>query len=106
MANFSSTIRSVPITSYYDCQPVTKTYEYIASGLFTIATQTYANKQIINDGLNGVLIDDTAGAFCESLIFVKKHLKDIDKEKIRETLQRCGWEHIVVNYLVPIIELI
>lgn len=94
----------VPIKPYYDYQPVTKSYEYIKSGLFTIATNTSANQQIVVNEVNGILIDDTAEAFCESLIFVKKHLCNIDKKNIRGTLLGCGWKEIVDKYLVPIIE--
>lgn len=37
----------VPKTDYYEFQPPTKTFEYIISGLYTIATSTHANSEII-----------------------------------------------------------
>ena len=56
----------VPITEYYTCQPPTKTFEYILSGLFTIATATDENKKIVSEA-NGLLIDDTEDAFADAL---------------------------------------
>ena len=56
----------VPMTEYYDKQPVTKTYEYLLSGLPAIATATYEHKVIIN-GSNGVLIDDNPESFAIGL---------------------------------------
>jgi hypothetical protein len=40
----------------------------------------------------------------QPLIFVKKHLCNIDKKNIRGTLLDCGWKEIVDKYLDPIIE--
>ena len=96
-------ISYVPITEYFEYQPPTKTYEYILSGLFCIATQTYANKEIINDQ-NGLLISDNANEFSlalEKFLSIKKQLND---EQIRSTLLSHTWENIIDKKLRPIIE--
>lgn len=92
----------VPITECYQHQPPTKTYEYILSGLYCIATNTYSNKCIINDK-NGVLIDDTAEAFANSLSQISRISDSLNSETIRDTLLESTWEHIVKNRLEVIL---
>jgi len=95
-------ISYVPITDYYNHQPPTKTYEYILSGLFTIATNTYSNREVINN-VNGVLIEDTPEDFSQALEFI--HLnRNFDSKNIRETLIEHTWEKIVNSKLIPILE--
>ena len=86
----------VPMTDYYDCQPVTKTFEYLLSGMPVIATGTVENKTVINNQ-NGVLIGDTAEDFFSGIksIFNKKY----ESDKIRLTSQGYTWENIVQNNL-------
>lgn len=52
----------VPMTSFYDVQPVTKTFDYLLSGMVVLATATSENKLVIDES-NGVLIDDTSAGF-------------------------------------------
>lgn len=91
----------VPITEAYNHQPPTKTYEYINSGLFTIATNNQVHREtVIRDC--GILIDDTVEAFCKALY-------DINSMKIDErSVRNCGvhylWEPIVMNDLVASLE--
>lgn len=92
----------VPITEYYDNQPPTKTFEYVLSGLYTIATATLANKQIINHD-NGLLILDTPDSFAQSLETVLLCRETFDEKKIRASLQDYTWDKIVANILVPIL---
>lgn len=84
----------VPITEYYDFQPATKSFEYILSGLYTIATGTYCNKEIINES-NGVIIDDTPEAFASAVLGVYNHLGEIQKTDIQLTLSDYTWKNIV-----------
>lgn len=96
-------ISFVPQTDYYEFQPPTKTFEYILSGLYTIATNTFANKEIIND-INGCLIDDNAEAFAKSLEYVWSKRKEFKTEIIKESLSEYRWESIVKKYMIPILE--
>ena len=93
----------VPMTPYYEYQPVTKSFEYIMSGLFCIATSTYANKQIIKDD-NGILINDTAVEFCKALEFIYLNPTLFCSSKIRESLVDYRWKNLVNKVLIPIIE--
>lgn len=91
----------VPMTEFYNHQPPTKTYEYILSGLFTIGTSTHCNKEIINSN-NGILIEDNPESFSQALEYIYL-IRDLNSEKIRETLLEHTWEKIVNNILVPIL---
>lgn len=92
----------IPVTEYYNHQPPTKTYEYILSGLFTIATNTYSNREIINS-VNGFLIEDTPKAFSKALEFIYLN-RNFDSQNIRETLREHTWEKIVKDKVIPILE--
>lgn len=93
-------ISYVPITSYFDIQPPTKTFEYVLSGIFTIATGTQENIKIINEK-NGVLIQDTPDAFCDALSFYVNHYEFLKEEVIRESLREYNWKTIVKDILAP-----
>ena len=92
----------VPMTEYYEHQPVTKTYEYILSGIPCIATDTYENRKIINR-TNGVLCDDNMISFAHALEEITQRDKNYDSNKIRTTLEGCGWDEIVRNNLIPLL---
>lgn len=93
----------IPITEYYQFQPPTKTYEYVLSGLYTIATSTQANKKIINKE-NGVLISDNIDSFSCALKGIGSKKDELSSSEIRETLKNHTWEFIVNNYLIPVLE--
>lgn len=87
-------ISYIPITDYYNVQPPTKTFEYVMSGLFVIATATEENKKIVTNE-NGILINDTAQDFAIGLQKVYDSRFGIDEYKIRKSLLGYGWECIV-----------
>lgn len=90
----------VPVTQMYDFQPPTKTFEYMNSGLYCIATQTFANKEVITSA-NGILIPDNAEDFCNALhAFIQSKEKISDKE-IRKAGQVYLWKNIVEQQLLP-----
>ena len=96
-------ISFIPIIDYYQYQPPTKTFEYILSGLYCIATKTKANTEIIN-GENGILIEDTEHAFLYALEKILNY-NHINSEIIRNTLmEKYNWRYIVEKSLYPIIE--
>ena len=97
-------ISYIPQKECYQFQPPTKSYEYILSGLYCIATGTVSNKEIINPS-NGIIIDDTPFAFYEALSYVANNMHSISRLKIRETLMGSHtWNSIVEKSLKPIIE--
>jgi hypothetical protein len=95
-------ISFVPITEYYDFQPVTKTFEYILSGMYCIATNTYSNRLIISKE-NGLLIEDSSDAFNKSLEYVYKEMASFKSDLIKNTLKDYTWHNIVKTYLLPIL---
>jgi glycosyltransferase involved in cell wall biosynthesis len=91
-------ISYVPITDYYDVQPVTKTFEYLLSGMPVIATNTSENRKVINQE-NGVLVGETPEEFYSGMKLVLEKVKLFDSAKIRNTSMNFTWEHIVINNL-------
>lgn len=96
-------ISYIPITDYYEYQPPTKTFEYILSGLFCLATNTYSNRKIINNK-NGILIRDTPNDFTKGLIEIYKIRNELNSQIIRETLMNYQWKDIINKYLIPVVE--
>lgn len=93
----------VPITDYYMYQSPTKTYEYIMSGLICIATETYANKMIINKE-NGVLCKDTPESFCNALGNIYNNFEKYNVNDVKKTVEDNNWFNIIRNYLLPILD--
>lgn len=90
----------VPITECYNHQPPTKTYEYILSGLYTIATSTFCNNEIVNEN-NGILIKDSDGDFANAIDYICQNCRQFNSQVIRETILESTWENIVKRYLLP-----
>ncbi len=96
----------IPITPYFNFQPPTKTLEYMASGLPTIATATYANRELINHKKNGLLADDNSNAFANAicqLLENKNHSLKMGN-LAREDAHQYSWDKIVKTNLLPLYE--
>jgi glycosyltransferase involved in cell wall biosynthesis len=89
----------VPITDYYNFQPVTKTYEYFLAGLPVIATATYEHKRIIEPH-NGVLILNTPQSFAQGLENIYQQRENFRAENIRHQAAQFSYAHIVDTHLV------
>lgn len=94
-------ISYVPLNQYYEYQPATKTYEYLISGLPTIATATYENKKLLIPEA-GVLIEDTADSFSKGIL--KFQGQKFDSEYIRKRYSQYTWEKVVKDKFIPLIE--
>lgn len=92
----------VPITDFYNVQPPTKTYEYIINGLYTIATSTNENKNIINNS-NGILCFDTPIDFAKSLNTCLSKRNEINSDTVRDSLKEYQWINLINNKLIPFI---
>ena len=88
----------VPMTPYYEYQPVTKLFEYMLSGMPVIATNTYENKLIV-DINNGVLINDTPEEFCNGLITIYNRRNLYNSFDIRKSVETYTWGNIINNNL-------
>jgi glycosyltransferase involved in cell wall biosynthesis len=93
----------VPINRLYDCQPPTKTFEYLLGGLPVIATKTSENAAVITDR-NGLLINDTPTAFYEALKTLARTRDLYSSERIRTEALKYSWEGIVRSNLVPYLD--
>ena len=92
----------IPVTSYYDCQPATKTFEYLGAGMICIATNTTENRKLINE-TNGILCEDNRDAFCDALEQAWKKRTLWDSESIRASVKEHSWEEIarqLRNYIL------
>lgn len=92
----------IPITDYYQYQPPTKTFEYVMAGLFTIATATQSNKEIISE-INGLTIIDSPDAFADAIVTVYDKRSTINSYEISHSLEEYRWDNIVNKYLVNIL---
>jgi glycosyltransferase involved in cell wall biosynthesis len=92
----------VPQVRYFDLQPPTKLYEYIAAGLLTISTSTSAAREIIKEGVNGFLARDTPQEFADKMFeVVDNHWEDRLKivATAYQTIEKYNWEYIIDNYV-------
>jgi glycosyltransferase involved in cell wall biosynthesis len=96
-------ISYVPMTDYFDCQPATKTFEYIMSGMFCLATDTSENRKVIT-AENGLLCKDNPTALYNAMkqLYLKKNT--LNDQVIRKSLDAFKWENIVNNNLKNYIE--
>ena len=98
-------ISFIPITDYYEYQPATKTFEYVLSGLYTIATNTYSNREVISSE-NGILIQDNERAFANALEQFLLIRENLDSSKIQKSLMHYSWKNIVEGTLLKILKII
>jgi glycosyltransferase involved in cell wall biosynthesis len=93
----------VPITTYFDHQPPTKTFEYLLAGMPVIATGTTANREIITDS-NGIIIPDTAPGFYRGLRELVQRRGHYDSEVIKQSVAEYTWDHIMSKKVIPYLE--
>jgi glycosyltransferase involved in cell wall biosynthesis len=91
----------LPQTKAYDCQPTTKLYEYILSGMPVIATNTTENRNVISPE-NGIICEDNPDSFYEALKKIVKNSDEYSSEKIKNSVINNSWENIVKNILSPL----
>lgn len=92
----------IPLIRDYDCQPATKTVEYMMAGMPVIATGTYENKKVIT-GWNGVLINDNPGSFEKGLGKLISMKDNFDSKRITESVKEYSFEYIIENKLKPLL---
>jgi glycosyltransferase involved in cell wall biosynthesis len=92
----------IPMIKDYDCQPATKTIEYLMAGMPVIATETYENKKIISD-YNGILIRDDPQSFAEGLNKIISIKDKFSYEEITNSVKEYSFEHIIESKLKPLL---
>jgi len=96
----------IPIEPVYDAQIPTKLLEYIASNIPVIATATTANRGIVKDGINGLLVKDNAESLVEAIIKLYEkgfELKGASEYNSKIT-EKYDWTKLVANNLLPLYE--
>ena len=96
-------ISYVPITSSYDHQPPTKTFEYLMAGMPVIATNTTENRRIVGDS-TGMLIADSAEGFHLGLRGFEARRQEFDSDTVRASVAGDAWKELVTKYALPFIE--
>ncbi|MFW8602217.1 glycosyltransferase [Desulfobacterota bacterium M19] len=87
----------VPMTDYFDVQPVTKTFEYLLSGMPVIATATSENKLVLTHD-NGVLIEDSPQGFYLGLKLLSERASSYNSGMIGREASKYLWTFIVKNF--------
>ena len=90
---------NVPITKYFDICLVTKTYEYLLSGIPVIATNTTRNREVVNEN-SDVLIQDSSEGSYQGLIDIYKKWDKWDSKKIIKQNQKYGWDERIGKFIV------
>ena len=93
-------ISYVPMYSFFDCQPPTKTYEYLLAGLVVLSTGTQENRRITTEE-RGIVIQDSPDAVAEGLQLIWQHRTSYHPEAIQEGMKEYEWSAIVRDILVP-----
>lgn len=93
----------IPIKKCFDNQPPTKTFEYLLSGMFVIATGTKENEKVIKNQ-NGLLIGDSIEDISKGFLYTFENRHLFNSEKIQADSQQYSWENIVKKNLYPYIE--
>jgi len=97
-------ISYIPLTRYYDCQPPTKTYEYLLNTMIVLATPTTENKKVI-DASNGIILEgDSPNDVADGLEQIWLNREKFCFDTIYNNAKCYTWNHIVQNYLLNIIE--
>jgi hypothetical protein len=90
----------IPLTPYYDCQPPTKTFEYMLSGHATLGTNTSENRRLINKH-NGVLTGDSIEEFYAGMVAIYNARHTYNSLEIQRKAKGFTWDAIVNQNLVP-----
>lgn len=93
----------IPMTKYYDCQPPTKTFEYLLSGIPVIATKTRANEEILKNSPHSVLINDDENEFANAVSYFKNNASNVNSAAIAANAQAFSWKSIIHKQFVPMV---
>lgn len=100
-ANFG--ISYVPQSDYFDLQPVTKVYEYCAAGLFVLATNTTAQRNMLIDDI-GICVDCDIDLFADKISYLANKADEFDYLSIHRYGANFLNKTIVRNKLLPVLD--
>lgn len=93
----------IPLTDYYDCQPPTKTFEYLLASMLVLATPTSENAKVINNDNGKLCNSDTPEDFASALSFIYENRMSYDLKDVYSQSLMYSWKFIVENYLLKIV---
>ena len=102
--NHNIGVSYIPLTKYYDCQPPTKTYEYLLNTMVVLATPTSENRKVINASNGIVLAGDSPEDVASGLEQIWFRRKEFNFNSIFNEAKSYTWNQIVKTYLLSIIE--
>jgi glycosyltransferase involved in cell wall biosynthesis len=99
-------IAYVPIKDKYNFNPPLKTFEYLACGLPSIATATISNRKIIQNGFNGILVNDNAHQIALAIVNLlnDKNLQVTLSANARGSILANDFDNITRTRLIPLYE--
>lgn len=103
LADYDVGVAFTPREPRYEFQPSTKVFEYLASGLLCIATESAANREVIN-ARNGILIEASAEGFCAGLQEIVRALPACAPDEVAHTVRDHSWARIVNEDLLPYLQ--
>jgi glycosyltransferase involved in cell wall biosynthesis len=102
MAEHNVGVSYIPLTDYYDCQPPTKTFEYLLASMVVLATPTSENKKVICDTNGRLSASDSSEDFAVALQYIFDNRRSYNLIEIYDSSIQYSWECIVNKYLLPI----
>lgn len=100
LMNYDIGVSYVPIIDTFDCQPPTKTFEYLMANLPVLATSTYENRLIVSNS-NGWLCNTETHSINSALNYIKN--SDISKLEPRRGMNIHTWDSIFEHYYSDLI---
>ncbi|WP_419658219.1 glycosyl transferase, family I [Desulfosarcina variabilis str. Montpellier] len=94
----------IPVNYSYNYNPPLKTYEYMACGLATIATNTESNCKVIVDGYNGSIASDTPDDYAMAIkkLLTDKNLRTLIARNARNSILHYDFNYISKKYFLPL----
>ena len=94
----------IPVNNNYNFNPPLKTFEYLACGLPTIATRTESNASIIQDGISGILVNDSPADLAASInrLLADKELQNHLSRNARSSVLKYDFNYIARNCFIPL----
>lgn len=87
----------------YDSAPALKTLEYLACGIPVLATETFGNKMFINQGVNGLLVNEDSDSYSAGIVNIlkSKHLREM-KLNTKPSVNEFDWYKLTMERLLPV----
>lgn len=98
-----SGIAYIPQIDCYEYQPPTKILEYMSYGLPTLATSTFANKDLLEAG-TGIIKDDSINDFAKGFEFLYENKTLFKKDIIMQKAILYSWERLAKGTIFPFLK--